>query len=240
MVVKNVEAPTARTDRASVSNDSSEGNIDMNIVAKSDYNFQGFAFNPVTEGGSIWFTSTELAKALGYKKTDAISQIYARNADEFSDSMSLTLNMKVNGINNSLRNKSVRVYSLRGAHLVAMFASTPKAKEFRRWVLDILDRQAECSPIAKQFTDEELVNLCYLQLWMEKSQQMCKHIYPGMKQIGSELSGRIYDIAYETRYMSEETKKSLLREMKNLDTNNFVVKNAQPMLAKLRGEEWIH
>ncbi|EGI1721954.1 AntB, partial [Salmonella enterica subsp. enterica serovar Schwarzengrund] len=122
----------------------------------------------------------------------------------------------------------------------AMFASTPKAKEFRRWVLDILDRQAECSPIAKQFTDEELVNLCYLQLWMEKSQQMCKHIYPGMKQIGSELSGRIYDIAYETRYMSEETKKSLLREMKNLDTNNFVVKNAQPMLAKLRGEEWIH
>ncbi len=64
--------------------------------------------------------------------------------------------------------------------------------------------------------------------------------YPGMKQIGSELSGRIYDIAYETRYMSEETKKSLLREMKNLDTNNFVVKNAQPMLAKLRGEEWIH
>lgn len=97
MVVKNVEAPTARTARASVSNDSSEGNIDMNIVAKSDYNFQGFAFNPVTEGGSIWFTSTELAKALGYKKTDAISQIYARNADEFSDSMSLTLNMKVNG-----------------------------------------------------------------------------------------------------------------------------------------------
>ncbi|MGX7395693.1 BRO-N domain-containing protein [Enterobacter sp. ESY66] len=118
----------------------------MNIVAKSEYNFQGFAFNPVTEGGSIWFTSTDMAKALGYKKTDAISQIYARNVDEFSDSMSLTLNMKVNGINNSLRNKSVRVYSLRGAHLVAMFASTPKAKEFRRWVLDILDREVQCQP----------------------------------------------------------------------------------------------
>ncbi|HAI9966460.1 TPA: hypothetical protein RY491_002228 [Escherichia albertii] len=240
MPSKNSEArQCANTNRASMSVTVCK-ETNMNIVAKSDYNFQGFTFNPVTEGGSIWFTSTELAKALGYKKTDAISQIYARNADEFSDSMSLTLNMKVNGINNSLRNKSVRVYSLRGAHLVAMFASTPKAKEFRRWVLDILDRQAECSPIAKQFTDEELVNLCYLQLWMEKSQQMCKHIYPGMKQIGSELSGRIYDIAYETRYMSEETKKSLLREMKNLDTNNFVVKNAQPMLAKLRGEGWIH
>lgn len=107
---KNSEAQRWLDRQASVSNKSYDGNIDMNIVAKSDYNFQGFTFNPVTEGGSIWFTSTELAKALGYKKTDAISQIYARNADEFSDSMSLTLNMKVNGINNSLRNKSVRVY----------------------------------------------------------------------------------------------------------------------------------
>ena len=140
MRAKNSEAQKCANTLGLLSNKSGKENIDMNIVAKSDYNFQGFAFNPVTEGGAIWFTSTELAKALGYKKTDAISQIYARNADEFSESMSLTLNMKVNGINNSLRNKSVRVYSLLGAHLVAMFASTPKAKEFRRWVLDILDR----------------------------------------------------------------------------------------------------
>lgn len=126
----------------------------MNIVAKSDYNFQGFAFHPVEDSGSIWFTSTELAKALGYKKTDAISQIYARNADEFSESMSLTLNMKVNGINNSLRNKSVRVYSLRGAHLVAMFATTTKAKEFRRWVLDILDREVEQGNVNPAFDFE--------------------------------------------------------------------------------------
>ncbi|MDM3132236.1 P22AR C-terminal domain-containing protein [Citrobacter sp. CK205] len=150
----------------------------MNIIAKSDYNFQGFAFNPVTEGGSIWFTSTELAKALGYKKTDAISQIYARNADEFSDSMSLTLNMKVNGINNSLRNKSVRVYSLRGAHLVAMFASTPKAKEFRRWVLDILDREVAHSPIARQFTDEELCTLAYLWRSAAVMYEACREVHP--------------------------------------------------------------
>ena len=29
-------------------------------------------------------------------------------------------------------------FSLRGVHMVAMFARTPVAKEFRRWVLDIL------------------------------------------------------------------------------------------------------
>lgn len=38
--------------------------------------------------------------------------------------------------------KSVRVFSLRGCHLIAMFAKTPIAKAFRRWVLDILDAEA--------------------------------------------------------------------------------------------------
>ncbi|HHW8574288.1 TPA: replication protein [Escherichia coli] len=89
---------------------------------------------------------------------------------------------------------------------------------------------------------EELIGADLTKNQSKVAHAICRKTYgyPGMKQIGSELSGRIYDIAYETRYMSEETKKSLLREMKNLDTNNFVVKNAQPMLAKLRGEEWIH
>ncbi|WP_432643773.1 P22AR C-terminal domain-containing protein [Enterobacter hormaechei] len=240
MRAKNSEAQKCANTLGLLSNKSGKENIDMNIVAKSDYNFQGFAFNPVTEGGAIWFTSTELAKALGYKKTDAISQIYARNADEFSESMSLTLNMKVNGINNSLRNKSVRVYSLRGAHLVAMFASTPKAKDFRRWALDILDREVQDSPIAKQFSDEELVSLCYLQLWMEKSQRVSQQLYPAMKQAKSEYAGMLYDIAHDIRYMTGETKKILLREAQDLDSSNNVVKHAQPMLAMLRGEEWIH
>lgn len=240
MRAKNSEAQKCANTLGLLSNKSGKENIDMNIVAKSDYNFQGFAFNPVTEGGAIWFTSTELAKALGYKKTDAISQIYARNADEFSESMSLTLNMKVNGINNSLRNKSVRVYSLRGAHLVAMFASTPKAKDFRRWALDILDREVQDSPIAKQFSDEELVSLCYLQLWMEKSQRVSQQLYPAMKQAKSEYAGMLYNIAHDIRYMTGETKKILLREAQDLDSSNIVVKHAQPMLAMLRGEEWIH
>lgn len=67
MRAKNSEAQKCANTPGLLSNKSGKENIDMNIVAKSDYNFQGFAFNPVTEGGAIWFTSTELAKALGYK-----------------------------------------------------------------------------------------------------------------------------------------------------------------------------
>ncbi|HGY3928929.1 TPA: BRO family protein [Citrobacter koseri] len=211
----------------------------MNIVAKSDYNFQGFAFNPVTEGGTIWFTSTELAAALGYKKSDAVTQIYSRYHDEFSEKMSTTLKMSVVR-KTGVVDIPVRVFSLRGAHLVAMFATTPKAKEFRRWVLDILDREIQHSPIAKQFTDDEIINLCYVQLWMEKCQRVSKHLYPAMRDLGSDVSGTLRDIACETRYMTDESRKALLREAQNLDNNNFIVKRAQPMLAKLRGEEWIH
>lgn len=142
---KNGEAQQcANTNRASMSETVCK-ETNMNIVAKSDYNFQGFTFNPVTEGGSIWFTSTELAKALGYKKTDAISQIYARNADEFTDSMSTTLKMRVVRKTGAV-DIPARVFSLRGAHLISMFANTPVAKEFRRWVLDILDREVADKP----------------------------------------------------------------------------------------------
>lgn len=39
--------------------------------------------------------------------------------------------------------KEVRIFSLRGAHLIAMFARTPVAKAFRKWVLDILDNEVK-------------------------------------------------------------------------------------------------
>ena len=106
--------------------------------------FNQVSLNPVAQSDNqIWITAVDLAKALGYKKADAVTQIFNRNEDEFSNSMSLTLKMSVNGINNSLRQKSVRIFSLRGCHLVAMFAKTTVAKQFRKWVLDLIDSEVE-------------------------------------------------------------------------------------------------
>lgn len=212
----------------------------MNIVAKSDLHFHGIALAPVVDMTVIWLTSADVAKALGYKSTKSISNLFAQYDDEFSDGMTMVIESVTNGINSSSRRMKVRVFSLRGAHLIAMFARTPVAKEFRRWVLDILDREVQHSPIAKQLTDDEIVSLCYLQLWMEKSQRVSQQLYPAMKQAKSEYASTLYDIAHDIRYMTEETKKILLREAQNLDKNDFVVKQAQPMLAMLRGEEWIH
>lgn len=112
----------------------------MNSITKNDLTFHNFTFTPVVENGQVWFTSAEIARALKYKKTDSVSQIYARNADEFTDSMTTTLKMKVVRKTGEVEMVN-RLFSLRGAHLIAMFASTPVAKEFRKWVLDILDKE---------------------------------------------------------------------------------------------------
>ncbi|EED3922796.1 hypothetical protein T029_19845 [Salmonella enterica subsp. enterica serovar Give] len=104
---------------------------------KTQLAFHDTRFTPVKRNNQIWLTAVEIAQALGYKKSDAVTQIYDRNSDEFRDDMTETLNLSVSGN----YQKTVRIFSLRGAHLIAMFARTPVAKEFRRWVLDILDKE---------------------------------------------------------------------------------------------------
>lgn len=112
----------------------------MNSITKNELTFQNFTFNPIVENGQVWFTSAEIARALEYKKADSVSQIYARNADEFTDSMTTTLKMKVVRKTGEVEMVN-RLFSLRGAHLLAMFAKTTVAKLFRKWVLDILDKE---------------------------------------------------------------------------------------------------
>lgn len=208
----------------------------MNIVHNNELTFQNINFSYMEMAGQIWLTASEVGQALEYADDKAIHHIFNRHADEFTSQMTGVVKVTTPG-----GMQDMRVFSLRGAHLIGMFARTPKAKEFRRWVLDVLDREVQHSPIAKQFSDEELVSLCYLQLWMERSQLVSKNLYPAMKQAKSEYAGALYDIAHDIHYMTVETKKILLREAQNLDDKNFVVSSAQPMLAKLRGEDgWIH
>ena len=164
----------------------------MNIVAKTDLTFQNFTFNPIVENGQVWLTSTEIAQVLGYSRTDNVSKLYLRNSDEFTDSMTMTVNMTFNGINNSLRNKVVRVYSLRGAHLIAMFASTPVAKEFRKWVLDILDREVSTKGLNESLLFNNLKTANnnsrrILELWR-------KNLAPAVMSINNSMGHEIHEL----------------------------------------------
>lgn len=82
-----------------------------------------------------WLSSGDIAKALGYKRADSVSRIYDRSSDEFTDDMTQTVNLTVSG---NLQ-KTVRIFSPRGCHLIAMLSHTKRAKMFRRWVLDVLE-----------------------------------------------------------------------------------------------------
>lgn len=115
--------------------------------------FNEVKFNPVQHEQQIWLTASELAKALGYAKSDAVTQIYERNKDEFTNDMTLTLNMSVKGFGNGSSEKSTRIFNSRGCHLITFFARTSVAKKFRKWVLDVLDKEVG-QPVAKTHKSE--------------------------------------------------------------------------------------
>lgn len=183
------------SNEALTSNTLATGISDMNSVAKTDLTFQNFTFNPVTENGQVWLTSAELAKAIGYKKTDAISQLYSRNADEFTNAMTTTLKMSVVRKTGTV-DMVVRLFSLRGAHLIAMFASTPVAKQFRKWVLDILDRE-----VAVNGLDEHLLlrNLTTAYKHIKRINEIWGGMLsPSLRrlnmEVDSEMTGRLKDV----------------------------------------------
>ncbi|WP_440863052.1 BRO-N domain-containing protein [Symbiopectobacterium purcellii] len=132
--------------------------------------FRNTILETISHNGQIWFTSAELAKALQYSETDAVTKIYNRNKDECSADMTETVNLGVSRKSNNYDNlrSKIRIFSLRGAHLIAMFANTPIAKEFRKWVLDVLDSkvgQPVHQPEARELlTDDDTSHLARL-IW---------------------------------------------------------------------------
>lgn len=187
----------------------------MNIVAKTDLTFQNFTFEPIYQDGQLWFTSTELAKALGYSRTDNVNRVYARNSDEFTDLMTTTVKMTLVRKTGEV-DVMVRVFSLRGAHLIAMFASTPVAKEFRKWVLDILDREVTGSNLDEHLLLRNLTTAFnhirrIREIWIGTLSPSLRNLNSDMD---SELSGRLDDIhgpVYSAlKHVEKRTKEELL------------------------------
>ena len=114
--------------------------------------FNDFTFSPITRDNQPWFKSSEIARALGYKREDKVTQIYQRNADEFTEGMTQLVEISTEPQNEVLGNFGTgraRIFSLRGCHLLAMFARTPVAKAFRRWVLDVIEQYGDRVPIER-------------------------------------------------------------------------------------------
>ena len=117
--------------------------------------FQTTALSVITKNNQTYLTASDLGKALEYAlPMQAILKIYDRNADEFTAEMTALIEMPTAG-----GIQKVRIFSLRGAHLIAMFARTKVAKDFRKWVLDILDREVLQNASQIQPLADEPLNL---------------------------------------------------------------------------------
>lgn len=126
--------------------------------------FNRVNLNPVERDGQIWITSADIAKALGYADVRSVTKIYSRNKDEFTSAMTTVVKLTTVRKTGSVEMDN-RIFSLRGCHLIAMFANTKVAKDFRVWVLDILDREVGASIIEQPpaITDAD---------WMRYSRSM--------------------------------------------------------------------
>lgn len=231
MVSKNSEAPLAATFGASIENNR-EGNIDMNIVARSDLNFQGKAIVPVTGMTGIWLTSAEIANALQYKSAKSVTNLFNQNSDEFTSGMTQVIESVTSG---NYR-KKVRVFSLRGAHLIAMFARTDVAKEFRRWVLDILDREVAHSPIAKQFSDDELCSLAWLWRASDVMLKACNSVTPLLRVAEHRQAGHFHSIGQEYPRSINKAREVIKRETAHIEFHPWKDDNWSRVLPHLRQE----
>ena len=110
--------------------------------------FQDTELSIIDRDGVPWLTGPDIARALGYSDASKVSKLFNRYKDEFTDAMSLKTKL---GLRGQIQPATVRVFSPRGAQLIAMLAKTDRAKAFRRWVLDVLEAQAD--PAASSATD---------------------------------------------------------------------------------------
>ena len=120
--------------------------------------FQNTTLSVINQHNQAFVSANDLGLALEYASPlQAVLKIYDRNADEFTAEMTALIEMPTAG-----GLQKVRIFSLRGAHLIAMFARTKVAKDFRKWVLDILDREVlqnanQIQPLADE--QQELLSL---------------------------------------------------------------------------------
>lgn len=106
------------------------------------FNDQSLAL--IEKNNQFWLASRELSKGLGYADDKSVTKIYNRHKDEFTKEMADGVKLT------STDGKSYEtlIFSPRGCHLIAMFARTPFAKDFRKWVLDVLEKKSQITTVA--------------------------------------------------------------------------------------------
>ena len=179
--------------------------------------FQNTSLSVINQNNQIWFSALDIGKALGYSNGDiGVKNIYNRHQDEFTPCMTALIDTQTNG-----GIQKMRIFSLRGTHLIGMLSHTKVAKDFRKWVLDILDREVSqktkaIQPLVErkytfEFTEYELEQLVWL--WCSHSQMntLLGQLEKPLEAIGSRFSAMVYSHHHEYKRHYLETKDTIVR-----------------------------
>ena len=192
-------------------------NFDKEKHKMTTLTFQNTTLSVINQNNQTFLTASDLGKALDYSDADrSVRRLYTANSDEFTVEMTALIGMPTAG-----GLQKVRIFSLRGAHLIAMFARTKVAKAFRKWVLDILDREIlqktkAIQPLVErkytfEFTEYELQQLAWLWFAFKRGVGTFQHIERAFNVLGSNMSGQIYGQAYEYLSVLRSTNQILNR-----------------------------
>lgn len=113
------------------------------------------ALEAVQMDGQMWLRVAQLCAPLGLASEFVLRRIVDRHSDEFSAEETRLVTLPTAG-----GEQEVRVFSLRGARLLALLARTPEAKAFRRWVLDLLEGRVRAGarhPVAALPSEAQLI-----------------------------------------------------------------------------------
>ena len=88
----------------------------------------------IRHNGQDYMTLSQIGGALEVRANNGLSKIYNAHKSEFDEEMSCLVKHG--------RTKQ-RIFNREGAWLIGMFARTPKAAEFRKWVLKVLGAVAD-------------------------------------------------------------------------------------------------
>lgn len=110
---------------------------------KSELTFHSQTITTYDNGDAgIWFTAEMLAELLGYSDTKQVNKIFKRHEDEFTGSMTTKVTVSDKSMSYGELNREIRLFSPRGAHLIGMISRTKVAKELRRWLLDLVEKES--------------------------------------------------------------------------------------------------
>ncbi len=132
--------------------------------------FEDTTVAAIEQDGGLWLLPEDIGAAIGYSDArKQVTRLYRRHADEFSESMTCLVYLPgdkmqgggmlapVTGPQAAKAHESGvslipqsdglgqerRVFSLRGAHLIAILARTDRAKKFRVWILDLIEAESQ-------------------------------------------------------------------------------------------------